>query len=108
MARLRRQGIFFTKKIDIHWAAADDGRMTEQQEPLPQPEESPLWRTTGITPTFEDDSNAPAVDLEKLRRYYRMELNESGCEEVRLLVGKFRSWYIALGEVVRDRAQYPD
>jgi len=108
MARLRRRGKTFHEKIDNHRALADDGRMTEHQEPLPPPEESPLWRAIGNTPTFEDESNAPAVDIEKLRRYYRKELDETGCKEVRLLAGKFRSWYMALGEVVRERAQNSD
>ena len=82
--------------------------MSEQPEPLPNAEENPFWGALGITPAFEAEEFAPPVDIEKLRRYYSGRLDETGRGEVRALASKYRSWYTALGQIVRDRGQSAD
>ncbi|MFN0019470.1 MAG: hypothetical protein ACKVP0_14515 [Pirellulaceae bacterium] len=74
-----------------------------EQPASPPPEESPFWRALGITPEFDDEAKAPAVDVEKLVRYHRGELGETESHEVRLLAGRFRSWYMAFCESAGDR-----
>ena len=77
--------------------------MHEHLESLLPPEENPFFKALGIKPTFADEGQAPPVDVKRLEKYYRGELNSDMSQEVRDCVSTFRSWYSAMGEVVRNR-----
>lgn len=76
-------------------------------EPTPDPTDMPLLEALGIKPAFVDDEGVagPAVDLEKIRRYVRRELDPHSTQEVRDCICAFRSWYEALLDVIRDTRQ---
>lgn len=91
------------EKFDKIERQGHDGRMTESHDSRPSPDHDFFWRYFGVEPEFENEAQAPTVNVERLRRYYRQELAEAECEEVQHLVARFRSWYDAFGEVVRSR-----
>lgn len=68
------------------------------------PDEGPQFHGLGLGPTipFEDKSNAPPVDEEKLRKLERNELPEDERVAVLRLTATYESWWHACRRIIKE------
>jgi hypothetical protein len=62
----------------------------------------PLHEVLGIELRFAPEHLAPPVDEERLKAFIRNELSADDRDETIDMIASFRSWYQALGDVLRQ------
>lgn len=66
------------------------------------PEERSLPEALGTEIQYAPEDLAPPVDRDRLRAFVRRKLNPGERKQVLGLIGMFRSWHLAWGEVLRE------
>ena len=86
---------------------SDDSRCNSDPDDDPPTEEEmaefdrPLHEVLGIEMNFAPDYLAPPIDEQRLIAFVRAELFGDDRDEIIDLISSFRSWYDALGDVLR-------
>lgn len=70
--------------------------------------ERPLAEILGIELHFAPEDLAPPVDEQRLGAFVRQELTGDDRDEILDLIAGFRSWYDALGKILREQGDRQD